>query len=138
MGSDGAGELVRLSHEIMEAIRTRNRTALHDVLLPDFAQIDERGQRQGKEAFIAAVEAEAFQVEQLRFETLSSSTDSVAVVCGVQWAQVRIPGANRVEGRTAFSMYQHGETGWRLRVATSAGGRHPKRLKRIMPNRRGF
>ena len=122
MGSDGAGELVRLSHEILEAIRTRNRKALDDVLLPDFAQIDERGQRHGKEAFIAAVEGGEFQVEQLRFETLSvEHFDGVAVVCGVQWAQVRMPGGERVEGRTAFSdVFVHGETGWRLRVATSA------------------
>ena len=122
MGSDGAGELVRLSHEIMDAIRTRNRKALEDVLLPDFAQIDERGQRQGKDAFIAAVEAGEFQIEQLRFETLSvEQVGGVAVVCGVQWAQVRMPAGEAVDGRTAFTdVFVHGETGWRLRVATSA------------------
>jgi len=122
VGSDGAGELVRLSHEIMDAIRTRNRKALEDVLLPDFAQIDERGQRQGKDAFIAAVEAGEFQIEQLRFETLSvEQVGGVGVVCGVQWAQVRMPAGETVDGRTAFTdVFVHGETGWRLRLATSA------------------
>jgi hypothetical protein len=120
--SDTVGELVRLSHELMEAIRTRNRTALDHVLLPDFAQVDERGNRQGKEAFISAVEASEFQVEQLRFETLSvEQFDRVGVVCGVQWAQVTLPGGERVEGRTAFTdVFVQGASGWRLRLATSA------------------
>jgi hypothetical protein len=123
VGSDDVvAELVRLSHEIMEAIRRRDRKALDEVLLPDFAQVDERGQRQGKEAFIAAVEAGEFQVEQLKCETLSVEPfDRVAVVCGVQWAQVRMPGGERVEGRTAFTdVFVRGATGWQLRVATSA------------------
>ena len=120
--SDGVAELVRLSHEIMEAIRTRNRKTLDDVLLPDFAQVDERGNRQGKETFISAVEASEFQVEQLRFETLSiEQFDRVGVVCGVQWAQVTLPGGERVEGRTAFTdVFVQGDTGWKLRLATSA------------------
>ena len=122
MESEGVAELVRVSHELMEAIRTRNRRMLDVVLLPDFAQLDERGSRQGKEAFITAVEASAFQVEQLKFETLSvEQFDRVGVVCGVQWAQVILPGGERVEGRTAFTdVFVHGAAGWQLRLATSA------------------
>jgi hypothetical protein len=126
--SDGVAELLRLSHEIMEAIRARNRQTLDDVLLPDFAQVDERGNRQGKEAFISAVEASEFQVEQLRFETLSiDQFDRVGVVCGVQWAQVTLPGGERVEGRTAFTdVFVQGDAGWKLRLATSAELPTPK------------
>ena len=106
----------------MEAIRTRNRQTLDDVLLPDFAQVDERGNRQEKEAFITAVESSEFRVEQLRFETLSiDQFDRVGVVCGVQWAQVTLPGGERVEGRTAFTdVFVQGDAGWKLRLATSA------------------
>jgi ketosteroid isomerase-like protein len=120
--SDSVAELVRLSHELMDAIRTRNRTTLDDVLLPDFAQVDERGNRQGKEAFISAVEASEFHVERLTFETiLVERFDRVGVVCGVQRAQVRLPGGEQVEGRTAFTdVFVQGASGWRLRLATSA------------------
>src|SRR5438270_141331 len=64
-------ELEQLSHEIMGAIRTRDRLTLEAVLVADFVQIDERGNRLGKEPFIAAVEAGEFQIEELRFESLS-------------------------------------------------------------------
>ena len=122
MQSDAVAELERLSHAILEAIRARNRTALENVLLPDFVQVDERGNRQGKEAFISAVEAGEFEVEQLKFETISiEQVDRVGVVCGVQWAQVRLPGGERIEGRTAFTdVFVQGAGGWQLRVATSA------------------
>jgi ketosteroid isomerase-like protein len=120
--SGDVAELVRISHDLMEAIRTRNRTVLDAVLLPDFVQVDERGNRQGKSAFISAVEASTFQVDQLKFETLSVEPfDHVAAVCGVQWAQVRMPGGEQAEGRTAFTdVFIRGAEGWRLRLATSA------------------
>ena len=118
----GDVELVRISHDLMEAIRTRNRTVLDAVLLPDFVQVDERGNRQGKTAFISAVEASRYQIEQLKFETISvEHLGSVAAVCGVQWAQVRMPGDELAEGRTAFTdVFIRGAEGWRLRLATSA------------------
>lgn len=122
MESGDVAELVRVSHDLLEAIRTRNRAALDAVLLPDFVQVDERGNRQGKTAFISAVEASVYQVEQLTFETISvEHVGSVAAVCGVQWAQVRMPDGEQAEGRTAFTdVFIRGAEGWRLRLATSA------------------
>jgi ketosteroid isomerase-like protein len=115
-------ELEQLSHEITDAIRTRNRPALEAVLVADFVQIDERGHRLGKEAFITAVETGEFQIEELRFESLSvEQFDETGVVRGVQGARVRLPTGERVEGRTAFTdVFVRAADGWRLRLATSA------------------
>jgi ketosteroid isomerase-like protein len=115
-------ELEQLSHQIMDAIRTRDRRALEAVLMADFVQIDELGHRLGKEPFIAAVEAGEFQIEELWFESLSvEQFDETAVVCGVQRAKVRLPAGDRVEGRTAFTdVFVRAADGWRLRLATSA------------------
>ena len=115
-------DLEQLSHQIMDAIRTRNRRALEAVLMPDFIQIDERGQRLGKEPFIAAIEAGDFQIEELGFESLAvEQFDGTAVVCGVQRAKVRLPAGDQVEGRTAFTdVFVRAADGWRLRLATSA------------------
>jgi ketosteroid isomerase-like protein len=115
-------ELEQLSHEIMDAIRTRNRRALEAVLTADFVQIDELGHRLRKEPFIAAVEAGEFQIEKLWFESLSvEQFDETAVVSGVQRAQVRLPAGDRAEGRTAFTdVFVRTADGWRLRLATSA------------------
>ena len=115
-------DLEQLSHEIMDAIRTRNRPALEAVLVGDFVQIDERGRRLGKDAFITAVETGEFQIEDLSFESLSvDQFDQTAVVCGVQRARVRLPAGERVEGRTAFTdVFVRAADGWRLRLATSA------------------
>jgi ketosteroid isomerase-like protein len=115
-------DLEQISHQILDAIRTRDRRALEAVLMADFVQIDELGHRLGKEPFIAAVEAGEFQIEKLWFESLSVERfDETAVVCGVQRAQVRLPAGNRVEGRTAFTdVFVRAADGWRLRLATSA------------------
>ena len=115
-------ELEQLSHEIMDAIRTRNRRALEAVLVADFVQIDERDHRIGKEAFIAAIETGEFQIEELRFEwLLVDQFGQTAVVCGVQGARVRLPTGECVEGRTAFTdVFVRAADGWRLRLATSA------------------
>ena len=115
-------ELEQISHAILEAIRTRNRPALEAVLVTDFVQIDERGQRLGKDAFIAAVEAGDFQIEALWFESLSiDQFDRTAVVCGVQRARVRLVDGQVVEGRTAFTdVFVRAADAWRLRLATSA------------------
>lgn len=115
-------ELEQLSHQIMDAIRTRDRRALEAVLRADFVQIDELGQRLGKEPFIAAVEAGEFQIEELRFESLSvEQFDETGVICGVQRARVRLATGDRVEGRTAFTdVVVRAADGWRLRLATSA------------------
>jgi ketosteroid isomerase-like protein len=115
-------ELEQLSHEIVDAIRTRNRSVLEAVLTADFVQIDELGHRLGKEPFIAAIEAGEFQIEELWFESLSvEQFDETAVVCGVQRAQVRLPAGDGVEGRTAFTdVFVRTADGWRLRLATSA------------------
>ena len=120
--SQDTGELVRLSHEILDAIRTRNRSALDAVLLDDFVQIDEHGNRLGKEAFLAAIETGDFHIEQLSLDMLSVERfDRTAIVCGVQRAQVRLPAGERVDGRTAFTdVFVQGAAGWQLRVATSA------------------
>jgi ketosteroid isomerase-like protein len=115
-------DLEQLSHQILDAIRARDRRALEAVLTADFVQIDELGHRLGKEPFIAAVEAGEFQIEKLWFESLSvEEFDGTAVVCGVQRAEVRLPASDRVEGRTAFTdVFVRAADGWRLRLATSA------------------
>lgn len=115
-------ELARLSQAIMDAIRTRDRSTLGAMLLPDFVQIDEHGNRVGKDAFIAAIEAGQFHIEQLSFDMLSVERfEQTAIVCGVQRARVRLPAGEQVEGRTAFTdVFVHGAAGWQLRVATSA------------------
>jgi hypothetical protein len=112
----------RVSHDILDAIRSRNRAALEGLLAPDFVQIDERGNRQGRDAFITAVETGDFHIDELWFEMLSVERfDQTAVVCGVQRAQVRLPDGARIEGRTAFTdVFVRGAAGWCLRVATSA------------------
>ena len=106
----------------MAAIRTKDRLALNGVLTDDFVQIDERGNRLGKDAFVTAVETGDYHIEELWFETLSVERfDGTAVVCGVQRALVRLPAGERVEGRTAFTdVFLQAAGGWRLRLATSA------------------
>jgi hypothetical protein len=116
------GDLVRLSHDIADAIRRRDRPLLDAVLDADFVQIDEHGNRLSKAAFVHAIEASEFHIEALSFEMLSVEPfEDAAVVCGVQHAAVRLPTGDRVEGRTAFTdLFVRADGRWRLRVATSA------------------
>jgi len=115
-------DLERISRDILDAIRSRDRRALDAILVPEFVQIDERGNRQGKEAFIAGIETGDFHIDGIWFEMISvEPLDQSAIVCGVQRAQVRLPGGVRAEGRTAFTdVFVRGPAGWRLRLATSA------------------
>lgn len=117
-----ADDLARLSDEIAEAIRRRNRPLLDAVLTADFVQIDERGNRLSKTAFIHAVESGDFLIEAMSFEMLSvEQVRDTAVVCGVQRAAVCLPSGDRVDARTAFTdIFVRVEGRWRLRVATSA------------------
>jgi hypothetical protein len=115
-------DLVRLSHDIADAIRRRDRALLDAVLDTDFVQIDEQGNRLSKAAFVHAIEASEFEIETISFEMLSIEPfHDAAVVCGVQHAAVRLPTGDRVDGRTAFTdLFVRSDGRWRLRVATSA------------------
>jgi hypothetical protein len=126
-GKDGTmqgegGELERISYDLLDAIRTRDRERLDGFLAPDFVQVNDVGARLGKEAFISAIEAGDYRIEELAFEFLSvERLDRVGVVCGVQRARVRMPGGEEIVGRTAFTdVFVRGDDRWQLRIATSA------------------
>lgn len=118
----GSDDLQRLSYELLEAIRTRNSPALHQVLDQDFVQVNEAGGRLGKLDFINAVQSSTYDVEQLSFEFLTIEIfATIGVVCGVQRAVVRMTDGTEVSGRTAFTdVFIRDTRGWRLRMATSA------------------
>jgi hypothetical protein len=120
--SSAPDDLVRLSHDIADAIRRRDRPLLDAVLDADFVQIDEHGNRLSKAAFVHAIEASEFDIDTISFEMLSVEPfHDAAIVCGVQHAAVRLPSGDRVEGRTAFTdVFVRLDGRWRLRVATSA------------------
>lgn len=122
MQSSDTGNLTRISHELLDAIRTRKGKRLDELLLPDFVHMNEAGNRQGKEAFISAIEKGGdYHIESLSFEFISvEQFDRVGVVCGVQRAVVRMPGGKEAVGRTAFTdVFVYGAFGWQLRAATS-------------------
>lgn len=122
MDPSDADELVRISEQILNAIRTRDRVRLGDFLHPEFVQVNETGSRLDREVFLSAIDSGDYRIETLAFETLSvEHFDGVGAVCGIQRALVLLPDGERVEGRTAFTdVFVKGTSGWRLRIATSA------------------
>ncbi len=122
MPSNDVTALTDLSYHLLAAIRTRDRVTLDAVLHADFVQVNEAGLRTAKAAFITAIETGGYEITQLSFEFLSVELfDAAGVVCGVQLAQVRMPGGEEVSGRTAFTdVFVKNGGRWLLRMATSA------------------
>jgi hypothetical protein len=122
MVSGDVEDLLRISDDILEGIRTRDRTRLERHLLPTFIHVNELGRRDERSAFLSAILAGEHRIERLSFETISVATfGGMAIVSGVQRAAVILPSGETVEGRTAFTdVFLRGPHGWKLQAATSA------------------
>ncbi len=112
-------EFTRVSHVILDAIVTRNARTLDACLADDFVSLAPGGGRQRKHEFIQAITEAAFDVTSASFEGLEIETfGDVAVVVGIQRAEVRLPSGVQVTSRAAFTdVFVRQGGGWRLRVA---------------------
>ena len=122
MVSSDVKDLLRISDDILEGIRTRDRARLERHLLPTFVHVNELGQRDERSAFLSGILAGEYRIERLSFETISVETfGEMAIVSGVQCAALVLPGGEAVEGRTAFTdVFLKTPQAWKLQAATSA------------------
>jgi len=122
LASDAHQELIDLSHQVLAAIRHRDRAVLDGVLHREFVQINEAGVRTQRAAFIeAAIDAD-FDILDLTFDSLTIDVfGDVGVAAGVQRGRVWLATGDEATGRTAFTDVFVKENGrWLLRLATSA------------------
>jgi hypothetical protein len=114
-------DLLRVSGEILDAIRTKRAAAAARHLAETFVHRTERGVLTLRADFLAGIDGAGFHIEQLEFESIEADVfDGMAVVSGIQSARVRLEDGQVVEGRTAFTdIFVRAGAAWRLQAATS-------------------
>jgi ketosteroid isomerase-like protein len=114
--------LIRISHEILDAIREKNPLGLAHYLAEDFVHRTEKGVLTRRSEFLAAIAAAPFGIEMLTFESIVVDVfGAVALVSGVQSGQVRLQDGQLVQTRSAFTdLFLRSAASWCLQAATSA------------------
>jgi len=114
-------DLVRVSERLLSAIVSRDAAALDDLLAPEFVHFDGAGTRTERGEFIAQVLGSTYRVVHAGFESLAVDVvGELAVVNGVQRAEVALGAGERVVSRGAFTdVFVATPAGWRIRVARS-------------------
>lgn len=119
--ADGRKELLRLSHEIVEAIGRKNAEVLAEILDDDFVHLPSDGQRQTKEEFIKAVLEGAYTIEAIGLESLQvECLGDGGVAAGIQRATGHLPDGTSFVSVGAFTdVFRRTGDGWRLWLAHS-------------------
>ena len=117
--SSDVTSLERISHEIFEAIRTKDVARLGAMLADDFVYQTPGAADVGRDAFLAGIEAidgtiEAITGEDLRVRVVAR----VGIVTGIQRATVLTPAGDRVRSSVAFTdVFEFRGAGWVLVLA---------------------
>ena len=119
--TDDTQDLIRISHDILHAIRDRDRATLERLLHPDFVGVGTAGACTARADFIEAVVNAPFQVTSLDFEWVAAQPlGATAMVAGVQRGEVVLADGARAESRGAFTdVFERVDGGWQIRAAHS-------------------
>jgi ketosteroid isomerase-like protein len=118
---DGAKELERLSHEVVEAIGRKNAVELGSILDDGFAHLSSDNQRQTKEEFVRAIIEGAYTIDEIGFDSLRvECRGEVGVAAGIQRARGHLPDGTSFLSVGAFTdVFRRTDGGWRLWLANS-------------------
>jgi len=113
--------LVRLSRELIEAFRARDRDAMMRILADDFRHVDAGGADVNRERFVETMIGAAWRIRSIGFERIEvHEIDELAVVTGIQSAEVEMPDGTVATSRGAFTdLFTRVDGRWRLRLAHS-------------------
>jgi ketosteroid isomerase-like protein len=114
-------DLLRLSHDLIEAFRARDREAMERILADDFRHVDASGTVVDRERFVRAMVEAPWRIRAIGFERIEAhEIDEVAVVTGIQAAEVALPDGTEAKARAAFTdLFTRVDGRWRLRLAHS-------------------
>jgi len=111
----------RLSHDLLEAFRARDRAALERILADDFRHVDASGAESNRDRFVDTMIGAAWRIRTIGFERIEvHEIDELAAVTGIQVAEVELPDGTVATSRGAFTdLFSRVDGHWRLRLAHS-------------------
>ncbi|MGE3278108.1 MAG: nuclear transport factor 2 family protein [Vicinamibacterales bacterium] len=93
-----------LTHDIFEAIRTRDRATLEAILAPEFIQVDAGGRVTDRQTFIDLIANAEYEIDHIHAAALTIHTAGpVVIATGIQAAAVRLPDGQTLMSRGSFS-----------------------------------
>ncbi|MGE0043923.1 MAG: nuclear transport factor 2 family protein [Vicinamibacterales bacterium] len=93
-----------LTHDIFEAIRTRDRATLEAVLAPEFIQVDAGGKVTDRQTFIDLIADATYEIEHIHAAALAIHTAGpVVIATGIQAAAVRLPDGQTLMSKGSFT-----------------------------------
>lgn len=112
---------LQLSRELIEAFRARDRQALERILADDFRHVDASRTEVGRERFVETMVGAQWRIRSIGFERIEvHEIDELAVVTGIQTAEVEMPDGTVTASRGAFTdLFTRVDGRWRLRLAHS-------------------
>jgi ketosteroid isomerase-like protein len=114
-------DLLRLSRDLIESFRARDRGAMERILADDFRHVDASGTGVDRERFVRAMVESPWRIRTIGFERIEvHEIDGFAVVTGIQAAEVELPDGTVATSRGAFTdLFTRVDGRWRLRLAHS-------------------
>jgi len=110
-----------LSRDLIEAFRARDRDAMMRILADDFRHVDAVGAVVNRKRFVDALIGAEWRIRSIGFERIEvHEIDQLAVVTGIQSAEVELPDGTVATSRGAFTdLFTRVDGRWRLRLAHS-------------------
>lgn len=114
-------DLLHVSHDLIDAFRARDRGGMERILADDFRHVDASGTVVDRERFVRAMIEAPWQIRSIAFERIEvHQIDPIAVVTGIQVAEVALPDGTVATSRGAFTdLFTRVDGRWRLRLAHS-------------------
>ena len=116
---DSAEDILQLEREIMEAIKTKNASALEPLVGDDFVYRTHFGAESNKQEFLQSIAAFPVEILSIRGEELKVNVyGDTAVLTGVQRAPARPPEGSPEESAVAFTdVFVRRDGRWRMTLA---------------------
>lgn len=117
--SDAAAAILRITDEIMAAIKNKDAAALEQLLADEFIYRTHFGAEIDKPAFLASIASFPLEIVSLRGDELSVNVfDETAILTGLQCAQARGPEGGVEDSVVAFTdVFRNREGRWLLVLA---------------------
>jgi ketosteroid isomerase-like protein len=115
---DDRAQVIEASERMATAIARRDGRAIRALLAPDFVHRTIGGAATHVDEFLRAIEQIPGEIVFVRLERLELDiSGSVALVSGIQRAQVRVDGQVVDDRRPFVDWFVKDAGGWRIRVA---------------------
>lgn len=114
--------LLGLGRELIDAFRARDRGAMERILADDFRHVDASGAGVDRRRFVETMIGAEWRIRSIGFERIEvHEIDQLAVVTGIQTAEVELPDGTVATSRGAFTdLFTRVDGCWRLRLAHSS------------------